>query len=736
MIIKSIILQNFYCYSGEVEFTFKEGLNVIIGDNASGKSKLYDGFYWVLYDKCFDTIEREFKPTSVLKREIVADKSKFEASIGDDVETKVSVIFYLPSQTASSLSTTEFKLERSYTIKKIKEDGNDSSAWQQPTKSQFHILEKDVLHFKPARNITDVDDFINRRILPPHIKEYMWFQGEQVDSLIDFKNQSTLTNAINVLSDISKFDVYVDLAQKAFDASNKEYNEKLKTLSSNKKQSEALENEKIELEQKLNRLQAEQKLNDQMLSRAEEEKENLYGKVEDATAIQKLNTELKQLEKDTDRNTQKLEKQRTELNKLMFNKAWVLRNLGSFVEIYAAKFRDYEDSKLKKKYLAEFKEDEKNKTIQLRLPENVPDEIYVQKMLDEEMCLVCDRHAPLNSDAWLKIKELIPLQKPKKAVVEPISKHDFRLEFQSLYQTGVRMQGRIEDVDDNMQAEIKMIFDLDEQRRQNIEDMQVLNEQIRNYMERSSISSADGSFNIVSAFEGHTKKYDEAKQKEGILSSNIARLEEKIKTINNQLRGLIREPMPTYLEEKQDVLETFKNMSVSTRARVFNRLIEQLENEANKHYQNMTTGNRSVRGLIKLVEQRNSNYMPKIVDEDGYELAAINDSNIILIKMAVIMAIISAKKNTDATRLYTLITDAPSSKFNDDYTIGFCKTVSEVYTQSIIMSKDFHSNEKLRNQLLNDIEKLGNVYLIEPSIREKERNNRNNLVTTKILINS
>lgn len=735
MIIKSITLQNFYCYSGEVEFEFKQGLNVVIGDNASGKSKLYDGFYWVLYDKCFDTIEREFKPTSVLKREIVSDKPKYEASIGDEIETKVSVVFYLPNKSSSSLATTEFKLERSYTIKKLKEDGNDSMAWQQPTKSQFHILEKDVLHFKPARNITSVDDFINSRILPPLIKEYMWFQGEQVDSLIDFKNQGTLTKAINVLSDISKFDVYVDIAQKAFDAANKEYGEKIKTLSSNRRQSEDLEGQKNEFEKKLRRLQEEQKLNDDNLTMAEEEKEILYGKVEDATSIQKLNVELKRLEKETDRIVQRLDKQRAELNKFMFNKYWILRNLGGVVDDYAAKFRGYEDDKLKKKHLAEFQAAEQNKTVQLRLPVKVPEEIYVQKMLDEETCLVCDRHAPKNSEAWLKIKELIPL-KTKKVVAEPLTKHDFRLEFQSLYQTGVRLQGRIEDVDENMQAEIKLIFDLEEQRRQNMDDMIILNEQIRNYMERSSITSTEGSFNIVSAFEGHTKTYDKAKQKEAILKNDIEKLEESIKKINNQLRGLVKEPIPTYLEEKREILECFRDISLSTRARVFNRLIEQLENEANKHYQSMTTGNRSVRGLIKLVKLRDGNYMPKIVDENGYELAAINDSNIILIKMAVIMAIISAKKNTDATRLYTLITDAPSSKFNDDYTIGFCKTVSEVYTQSIIMSKDFHSNERLRKQLLNDVENLGNVYLIEPSIREKERNNRNNLITTKTLINS
>lgn len=49
------------CYAGENRFDFTEGMNVIIGDNSYGKSKLYDAFYWAMYDECFDTNEKEWK---------------------------------------------------------------------------------------------------------------------------------------------------------------------------------------------------------------------------------------------------------------------------------------------------------------------------------------------------------------------------------------------------------------------------------------------------------------------------------------------------------------------------------------------------------------------------------------------------------------------------------------------------------------------------------------------------
>jgi DNA sulfur modification protein DndD len=101
-----------------------------------------------------------------------------------------------------------------------------------------------------------------------------------------------------------------------------------------------------------------------------------------------------------------------------------------------------------------------------------------------------------------------------------------------------------------------------------------------------------------------------------------------------------------------------------------------------------------------------------------------------LIKLATIMSIITAKKATRSTDLYTLITDAPLSTFGDSYIIGFCKTVSKVYKQSIVMSKEFYQNETLKNQLLSDNEiDIGKVYILTPSLKESERETRNNLYT-------
>jgi DNA sulfur modification protein DndD len=93
------------------------------------------------------------------------------------------------------------------------------------------------------------------------------------------------------------------------------------------------------------------------------------------------------------------------------------------------------------------------------------------------------------------------------------------------------------------------------------------------------------------------------------------------------------------------------------------------------------------------------------------------------------MAIISAKRSSPAAELYPLISDAPTSKFGDNYAVGFCRAASEVYSQSIVISKDFYKNPELQNRLFEAVgDKLGNVYIIEPSLSEEnQRGHRNEL---------
>jgi DNA sulfur modification protein DndD len=728
MIIKSIKLENFQCYHGTNNyFDFTEGLNVIIGDNATGKSKLYDAFTWALYDECFETESRKPKRTPELKSKLIADQAKHLTSVGDAVKTEVTLTFYKNT----SRGEEEYIVKRSYEIVKKGE-----KEWQEPLKSKLEVLKRELpLNARPIDE--DAQAFIYRSLLPKDIRPYMWFQGEQVDDLIDFENKEALSRAINILSDISNFDKYDTEAKRLAEVATKEYKAEYNRLGNDKEKFERLQKGKSSKEQEILNLKEEKSEAERNLAFADAKLQQLIGQVDDAKQISTFRERTENLERQIKQAQDDIDKRKTQSNKFLFTKQWVLRNVGHLIGAYEQQFDVYEQIRSKREAEKEAEQkaasalDEKLENVfRARLPKGNPEPIYLKRMLNEEHCLICDREAKRDTEAWLKIKALLEEAAPQKVTKdEPITEHNFQPAFKSLYQNALRLQDNIEGVDNSIQQETQVIQQLFD----TIKDLKIQYNEANDVLEglvSGSNISLDKSNNITKDFQEYTQKVRQYEASKTQKESKIQNVEKELRDIETNLKALTRGKMPASLEEKKRLLDDFKIIAKSTRDRVFDGLIKQLETEANRHFAAMTVGNRGTKGYIKLVN-KDGYYMPKNVDAYGNELPQINDSNIILIKMAVIMAIISAKKSSNATDLYTLITDAPSSKFTDNYTIGFCKTVSETYGQSIIMSKDFHTNLVLRDRLLdsNEVPKLGNVYLITPSVSEENRSDRNNLAT-------
>src|SRR5690606_17374581 len=99
-------------------------------------------------------------------------------------------------------------LERRYSVRKtvdkiIEDQDSEEIIW---FKEMSYMTAKEVKE-------TDQIERIKKSILPDNIKPYMWFQGEQVESIIDFNKSDTLTNAINVLSNITRYDNIITIAE-------------------------------------------------------------------------------------------------------------------------------------------------------------------------------------------------------------------------------------------------------------------------------------------------------------------------------------------------------------------------------------------------------------------------------------------------------------------------------------------------------------------------------------------
>lgn len=722
MIIEKIDIENFMCYAGINSMEFTEGINVIIGDNGYGKSKLYDAFYWVMYDQVFVPEKKEFQNTKSVKSKIISDKAKAESKDGR-VTASVSITFH------NMEKDNVFILERKYSVT-IKDgqviESNDS---------EFTVMKKDLSYLN-AKMVTDEDEKrrIVSNILPSHIKDYLWFQGEQVESIIDFNKQDSLTKAINVLSSIKRYDELIEIAASAAKSGNSEYDREVKRLSKDSDKSEQLENQKRQIESRIADLVQDETEAKENLSRAEEKAKSLLSKISDATKITEIKQRTKSIIEQLKSLNESLNEEQISFHRKMFRNKWVLKGTAFLHEEFSTKYSTYENLKLKKAADLKAKNDleaDLQKKLQTRLPIDVPEPIYVQKMLEEERCLVCDREAKKDSDAWNKIKELIdrPKENSNPKVSDISTLQNFSDDFKRLYHNGLALTHRISEIDTDITETLKKINDINGKIRQSNNEMKKVDDELQKLVSDTSQSSEDAE-SIVAEYSIQNKYVKDFTEKVNKITQQIEHYRKNLNSINDQLKDLVTGEIPKWLIEKKQILNDFDEIATSTRDRVFSNLIAQLEKEANNHYTAMTSGNKSTRGQIKLRKLPNGNFMPEITDSNGNPLLGSNTSNLILVKLSAIMAIISAKSNDGVVSFYSLITDAPTSVFGEDYTIGFCKTVSKVYRQSIIMSKEFYKNQALRTELMTNSEiKIGKVYMITPSIPENERADRKKLST-------
>src|ERR1700761_9444655 len=112
MIIKSIEINNFlsYCNPPSI-FLFGDGPTIIIGQNRTGKSKLFDAINWAFYDKAYNTDFERWDYTKDWKELLVNNQAKSVCKIGETINSSVIITF-------EDENDNRFILTKEYKIKK------------------------------------------------------------------------------------------------------------------------------------------------------------------------------------------------------------------------------------------------------------------------------------------------------------------------------------------------------------------------------------------------------------------------------------------------------------------------------------------------------------------------------------------------------------------------------------------------------------------------------------------
>lgn len=697
MIIKSIRLANFQCYHGtENVFEFSEGLNVIIGDNTAGKSKLYDAFYWVLHDRL---PSYKHQKTEVVKEKFVNEWTKGKALEKKPIKVEVELTF--------RDNQNEYQFIRSFNI------WRDGYEWKTDSASKEKAFRFDVLSYKPFEDVA----YVKRLIMNEAFEPYMWFQGEQVEAILDFEKPETLKKAIEVLSGVKEFEDIKTIAEGAFKAAEEALGTQLRR---SRKVSDSASTLSNEIEGFRGKIKTKEEIQDKAqseLHRAEKRREELRLYEQDSKDLSRINADIEKINRKLTRKKEDIERQAYDVTKNLFNRYWLLANSQPLLTAFEAKFDDYRKRRTERQ-IQEQVEKRVETFVRLELPPDMPSEKYLRKMLHNRLCSVCNRPFEAHTEPEKHITLL--LNHPEKQITKPTHTepkyHNFLNDLQSLEDNGQKKCKGLEVVKSEVSAHIFSLRELESDRDDLQSELDELQKERATILANLPQTSESTVLTAAQEIQKVDRDVKDGIYRLGSISSEIASLKKQLEDKEKEFSKLAADNLssPKYSLTK-DLLSELFDITDRTRQRVFQELVERLEDEANKHYEIMTIQNRGFRGRIKLerISSKTDEYAPKIVSSDGVEITALNQANATLVKLSVIMAIITGRRSSNTADLYPLISDAPTSTFSENYTIGFCKRVSEVYRQTILMNKEFCLNEQLRNQLFREVPNLGKVYLIE-----------------------
>ena len=229
MIVRSIVVENFRPFLGDQRIEFSNGVNIINAQQGGGKTSLFSAFYWCLFDKIYNSTEKEWveKPNI----QTLFNKQAFiKSNNNDNIKCQVKLEIEKKS--------TDNKTEKVTICRRVTGTKN---------KDAFINVQEDleVLFFDEQGAITKTDKeaavFIDQYIFPESLSDYIWFQGEFINKLIDLDSSDSFKKVIDTISYIDYYDKLISLINVA---QSKNQGSKARKLRLNKDNEKDKDNEK------------------------------------------------------------------------------------------------------------------------------------------------------------------------------------------------------------------------------------------------------------------------------------------------------------------------------------------------------------------------------------------------------------------------------------------------------------------------------------------------------------
>lgn len=673
MKINSITINNFQSYYEEQTIEFGDGLNLIIGNGGKGKSKLFNAFYWVLFGKIYVTSEGWCTTDDLYlsshkalhKFEYINKKALYDAKIDGKVDCYVQ------------LDLTDDK-GHNYIIER------QASAIRQPVQEwdkpeSWNVSPSSLkVTYDVATGTKNVNGIMAESIItdlfPEGIRGYIWFQGESLDSLIDFRKKQNLKDAVRHISYYPYYEKLTAIISKA--KAKIESQESRKLREANKQNSEIRSlilkidflRGKIQTEEE-NKKKYENNIAQIEIALADDET-----KMQGLAGFSKLIKDYDECEKEILR----INNQLTEIDnsqRSLLPSLWILRGTDKLIEKskeIISSHVELETSVPEKKYIDE------------------PSRAKLEDILNKDhQCFVCG--SPVDEAHPHAVEWILNRLRMQEEYYKELDDFRNNLEFSKQFNMLV---GKIQDYPDFVLRSLKGIdrqFQETEEemdrliakRRKQLEKKTELDKQIENVKQKYGVdphreaSTVPTLTSNIRASRGNLEKQRKLLESCKSAISDYTRqqqdAERELNSMGANNTGTVTQVAETEWKHISTFLEAVCK-DVQEKAR--KELLKKIEERANEFYEKFTEHDKGYKGRVEIDEDYTITF-------DG----GLNTSHEDRKKMSIINALLSL--NQDALQTYyPFISDAPTSSFDPSTTHKYLLGIKDIFGQSIIMTKD------------------------------------------------
>lgn len=715
MTIKNITIENFQSYYESQTLEFSNGLNLIIGNGGKGKSKLFNAFYWVLFGKIYitgigwcttDNLPQSAK-FAMQRYEFINKRALFKASVNEEVTASVQIEL-------EDDKGVNYIIERSVGALRLENDDWDSDdAWQ----VRPNILKISFDSITGTRVLNDIlaEDKINE-LFPDGIRNYIWFQGESLESLINFRNKDTLKAAVKHISYFPYYEKLSDIISKSKVKIAGIESRKLKEVNKHNANVKGLVSSIESLNYKIgkeeeNKKQLEANIETVKIALADGETK-ISGLASYSMLVKKY--------KDCESEISRLVSETTRIDDFQREKLpslWILRGIEPMIQQckdIIERHKEEEYTVPEKKYL------------------DNPSRSKLEEILRDKKCFVCGTEFTEEDPQYHYIMERLRLQED---YLRDMEEYTNNMQLSKQFNMFV---GKIQDYPDSLLISLSKIDkqwkdsedDLEKYlalRRKKLDEKQKLDEQIEEIKKKHGVdpvTQAETAGIIDSRIrasrsnlENLQRKLDTSKQTINNYRTDLRAAERELEKLGTRDTSVVKVPETEWKNISTFLEDICKRVQESARK----DLLRKIEERANVFYAKFTEHDNGYKGNVKIGEDYS-------IEFD----AGLNTSHEDRKKMSIINALLSL--NQEAMGIYyPFISDAPTSSFDLETTHKYLLGIKDIFEQSIILTKDIDLNSDKYADLRSQ-SNVSRIYNLESEIYSGDANRGQHEVSTKVII--